>query len=212
MSHPLTIWEQADITVQQDMVTFMENAEERLRAKLTCDELEELGIPDNVGYVPYADGDWNKMTFPDLNEEVTPQVGNEYVHASVMFPLKSQMMKGTVKACKQNQDGNHIGCWLDNPILVMHLCDVGFLYGEMIPLTANIIAQAMYTQRDVDENEYLLLKCFVDIQKDPTAISLDDQKAVYNGQEYMHCTTLGWHICCQRKDGPMSWEKLLDVK
>ncbi len=39
----------------------------------------------------------------------------------------------------------------------------------------------MYAWCDVIGNEYLLLECFVDIQKDPTAISLDEQKAVHNG-------------------------------
>ncbi len=75
-----------------------------------------------------------------------------------------------------------------------------------------MIEQAMYAQCDIDRNEYLLLEFFVDVQKDHTAISLDKQKAVHNGQEYMCCTTLGWHVCCQWKDGSMSWEKLSNVK
>ncbi len=58
----------------------------------------------------------------------------------------------------------------------------------------------------------MLLECFVDVQKDHTAISLDEQKAVHNGCEYMHHTTLGWLICFQWKDGSMSREKLSDVK
>jgi len=28
----------------------------------------------------------------------------------------------------------------------------------------------------------------------------------------MCLTTLGWHVCCQWKDGSTSWEKLTDVK
>ncbi len=28
----------------------------------------------------------------------------------------------------------------------------------------------------------------------------------------MHCNTLGWHICCQWKDGSKSWEKLSNLK
>ncbi len=70
----------------------------------------------------------------------------------------------------------------------------------------------MYAQCNVDRNEYLLLECFVDVQKDNIAISLDKQKSVHNGQEYMRRTTLGWHVCCQLKDGSTSWEKLSDVK
>ncbi len=55
---------------------------------------------------------------------------------------------------------------LDNPILDTQLYDIEFLDGEVTPLTANAIAQAMYAQCDIDSNKYLLLECFVDIQKD----------------------------------------------
>ncbi len=79
----------------------------------------------------------------------------------------------------------------------MHLYDVELPDSEVTLLTATMLAQAMYAQCDVDRNKYLLLECCIDIQKDPTAISLDDQKAVHNDQEYMSHTTLGWHICCQ---------------
>ncbi len=70
----------------------------------------------------------------------------------------------------------------------------------------------MYAQCDVNGNKNLLFESFVDIEKDPTASSLDEQKAVHNGQGYLQCTTLGWHVCCQWEDSSTSWEKLSDVK
>ncbi len=70
----------------------------------------------------------------------------------------------------------------------------------------------MYAQCNVDRNKCLLLECFVNIQKDNMAIDRDKQKAVHNGQEYMHYTTLGWHVCCQWKAGSMLWEQLSDMK
>ncbi len=83
----------------------------------------------------------------------------------------------TVKACKQDLDGNSISCQSDNHILDMQLYDREFPNEEVTPLIANAIAQAMYAQCDVDGNEYLLFKCFVDIQSDHTAISLDEQRS-----------------------------------
>ncbi len=152
------------------------------------------------------------MIFPDVDEEVTPEVGDEYVHALVMLPHGSGMMCGTVKAQKWDLDGNPIGCQSDNPILDIRLYDVKFPNGEVTPLTANATVQAIYAQCNVDRNEYLLLKCFIDIQKDHVAISLVEQKAVHNGCECMHRTTLGWHVCCQWKDSSTSWEKLSDME
>ncbi len=151
---PLIVEERDDPSVLQSMASFDETAEERLGDKLTRSELEEVGIPNTPEYLRYADEDQNKMTFPDLDEEVTPEAGDEYVHASVMLPRGSQMMHGTVKARKRDLDGNPIGCQSDNPILDTQLYDVEFPDGEVTPLTANAIAQAMYTQCDIDRNEY----------------------------------------------------------
>ncbi len=109
-------------------------------------------------------------------------------------------------------DGNPIGCQLDNPILDTHPYDIKFSDGEVTPLTANAIVQAMYAQCNINGSEYLILECFVDAKKDHAAISLDKQKSAQNGQEYMCHTTLGWHIRCQWKDSSTSWEKLSDVK
>ncbi len=114
---PLTIEERADPSVQQSMITFNKTAEERLGDKLTCAKFVEIGIPNTPEYLPYVDEDQNKTTFPDLDEEVTPEAGDEYVHTSVMLPCGSQMMQGTVKVRKQNLDGNPMGCRSDNPIL-----------------------------------------------------------------------------------------------
>ncbi len=72
---PLTVEGQADLTVQQEMVTFKENAEEHRGAKLTHDELEEVSIPDMWEYKPYANKDQKETTFPNL-DEVIPLVGN----------------------------------------------------------------------------------------------------------------------------------------
>ena len=102
---PLTVEERADLSTQQSMITFNDTAEECLGNKLTRTELEEVGIPDTPEYIPYTDEDQNETTFPDLDEEVTPEVGDEYVRASIMLPRGSQMMRGTVKARKRDPDG-----------------------------------------------------------------------------------------------------------
>ncbi len=193
------------------MATVMDTAEERLGSKLTGTKLEEVGIPNTPESLPYSDEGQNETMFPDLDEEVTPEVGDKYVDASVMLPHGSQLMQGTVKARRQDLDGNPIGHRSDNPILDTQLYGIKFPNGEVIPLTSNAIAQAMYAQCDVDGNKYLIPECFVDMQKDHMAISLNEQKAVHNGCGYLHHTTLGWHVCCQWKDGSTSWEKLLDV-
>ncbi len=87
------------------------------------------------------------------------------------------MMSGTVLSHKQDCNGNSICQKLDNQVMGTCLDDVGFPDGVVMPLTTNLIVQAMYSQCYINENQNLLLEFFIDIQKDPTAISLDKHKA-----------------------------------
>lgn len=49
---------------------------------------------------------------------------------------------------------------------------------NITPLALDAIAQATHAQCDVEGNVYLLLKCFTDVQKDPTTINLDENKGI----------------------------------
>ncbi len=85
---PLTVGEQADLTVQEVMITFKKNAEEHLGTKLTHSELEEVS-PSMPVFVLYADKNQNQKIFPNLDEEIMPEVGDKYMHASVIFSCGS---------------------------------------------------------------------------------------------------------------------------
>ena len=50
--------------------------------------------------------------------------------------------------------------------------------GEITELAANIFAESMYTQCDVDKNEYLLLEAFLNHRKNCSALSVEDQRIV----------------------------------
>ena len=83
----------------------------------------------------------------------------------------------------------------------------------MTELAANIIAESMYAQCDVDGNEYLLLEAFVKHWKSGSALSVKDQKAVITGRETLRKSTAGWDICYKRKNrSTSSWEKLSNLK
>ncbi len=64
-----------------------------------------------------------------------------------------------MKARKRELDGNPVGRRADNPNMDTRLYDIEFPDGEVTPLTANAIVQAMYAQCNVDRNEYLLCRC-----------------------------------------------------
>jgi hypothetical protein len=78
-------------------------------------------------------------------------------------------------------------------------------------VTANKNAKCMYAQCDLGGNQYVLFDCFVDLNKSLTAISLTDQNTIVKGRPSKDCNTYGWKICCQWKDGSMTWESLKDL-
>jgi hypothetical protein len=71
----------------------------------------------------------------------------------------------------------------------------------------------MYAQCDPDGNQYVLLDSLIDHRRLDMALRLSDQTAVRNdGRTYQKRNTVGWQICCQWKDGLLSWEKLSELK
>ena len=89
---------------------------------------------------------------------------------------------------------------------------VKFPWGEMTELAANIIAESMYAQCDIDGNEYPLLEILINHRKNGSTLSIEDQKVVIKGQETLRKSSAGWDMCFKWKDTSTSWEKLFDVK
>ena len=77
---------------------------------------------------------------------------------------------------------------------------------------ANIIAECMYAQCDIEGNQYRLMDFIVDHRKDNKAVCKDNQHATSNGKPYKQKTTRGWQLCIEQKDKSTSWERLSDMK
>jgi hypothetical protein len=148
----------------------------------------------------------------NLDPLPTPEVGDNYISAEILLPLVGVLRRGKVISRKHDTDGNPVGRAHDRPILDTRTYDVEFDNGTIAELTANKIAECMYAQCDPGGNQCVLLDCFVDFDKPPTAISLADQNIIVKGHPSKHRNTYGWKICCQWKDGSMTWESLKDLK
>jgi hypothetical protein len=202
--------EELNSSVHKDMRhKFDESIEHHLRrAALPQDFPAEDLTPDPTYY-----DDTNAMDPEYGDAEVTPKIGDNYLSAELMLPTGGVLVKGHVTARKRDWDGNPVGRANDNPILDTRSYIVDFNYGYQTELTANMIAESLYLQCDPDGNQYVLLEEIVDHQRLPTAIKLSDQKNVRaNGKTYLKCSTVGWQLCCQWKDGSTSWENFADLK
>jgi hypothetical protein len=151
---------------------------------------------------------------PDQEDlKVTPEAHDNYVGVDLLFPKGGTMSRGRVTARKRDSDGNPTGRANDNPILDTREYTVTFDDGDVTELTANLIAESMYSQCDPDGNQYVLLDSLIDHRRLDTALKLSDQIVVRNdNRTYKKRNTIGWQICCQWKDGLSSWEKLSDLK
>jgi hypothetical protein len=71
----------------------------------------------------------------------------------------------------------------------------------------------MYAQCNPDGNQYVLLDSIIDHRQLDNAIKPSDQEVIRpNRWTYLKCSTIGWQVCCQWKDGSASWENLADLK
>ncbi len=65
-------------------------------------KLEDVGMSDTPECSPYFNEYQNTVMFPDLDKEVMPEVGDDYVHASMMLPCISQIVHSSVSTYKQD--------------------------------------------------------------------------------------------------------------
>ena len=149
---------------------------------------------------------------PDADEEPTPELGDLHLNAKVLLPRRDGKLTGRVIGRKRDALGNPIGVENANPILDARVHRVEFPDGDVSEHAANVIAENVWSQCDMEGNQNLLLDCFVDCKKDGHAVEFADRHIAHNGRQTLRKTAKGWHLCVQWKDGTTSWERLADLK
>ena len=137
-------------------------------------------------------------------DEVTPEVADSYVRAQVN--LRGTTSEGTVKHCARDTNGNLQGKADINPILDTQTYEVEFPDGRTAEFSANVIAEHMFTQCDLEGNQYLLLDSIIDHEINDTAITDRDQYIHVNGHKHHRKTTRGVKLCIRWKNGTTTWE------
>jgi len=170
-------------------------------------------------YSPYEEVD--EVLAPDQQtdshglegtQEPTPEEMDTYVGAQVNLPVDGEFRSATVKRRVHSETGQVIGTYIANPILVTRSYDVVFEDGREASYTANLIAESMYAQCDIDGNQHLLLKAIVDHTSNDQAVKDQNQYVVVNGRSHPRKTTAGWFLAVEWKGVSTSWEKLNELK
>ena len=160
---------------------------------------------------------FNDMTIPNADDlpQDTDVDEDVYVHMEISMPHNDDKGPSMAKVTKRlrDADGIPIGTANDNPILDSRLYEVEHMDGLISHITANQIAENLFSQVDDEGNRHVLLDSIIDSRTDGTEISNNDAFILSpNGGKRRIKTTKGWEVLIQWKDGSSTWEAMKDVK
>lgn len=191
---------------------FDKSVAEKLGNSVTDKDLDAEGLATPT-YEKYEDDtDGTERPTPDVEDVVTPEEGDVYLNADVLLPRGDGMRTGRVRRRKRDSDGTLRGTANENPILDTRTYEVEFPDGEITEYAANVIAENMWSQCDLDGKQFLLLDSIIDYKSDGHAVKPADKYIIRNGRKHLRKTTKGWYLCVQWKDGTTTWERLADLK
>ena len=135
-------------------------------------------------------------------------------NAEVMIQNGDEMAMGKVARRSLDADGRTTGTYHDNPFLNTITYDVEFPDGQVKEYGANIIAENMLTQVDLDRYSLSLMDSIIDHQRYPSqAIPIEDKYiTTKSGQKRLWKTAKGWKLLIKWKDKSKKWINLADMK
>ena len=159
---------------------------------------------------------FNNMDIPhadDLSQAVDVEE-DHYIHMEMpMHRTDDGPTMAKVTKRLRDADGIPIGTANDNPILDSRLYEIEHMDGLISHVTANTIAENLFSQVDDEGNRHVLIDSIIDSRTDGNEITSDNSFILSpNGGKRRRKTTKGWEILIQWKDGSSTWEAMKDVK
>lgn len=137
-----------------------------------------------------------------------------YIGSEVVVPdaagnrRMARVIRRVRDSVQQDPEAEHI-----NPILDTSVFEVQFPDGSVDRLTANIIAENLFSQIDEHGRHYQIIQEIVEHKKDASALSIEDGYILSrSGNRHPKKTTRGWKLLVEWKDGTSSWVPLKDLK
>ena len=112
-----------------------------------------------------------------------------------------------------DSDGKVIGNYNELLVLNTMLYDVQFPDGSIKPYSANLIAENILMQADIDRLHHQLFEGILDHSKDKQGIENKDKYFLTKrGRQSMRQTTVGWKFKVKCRYGTTTWVSLKDTK
>jgi len=216
----LTDDEMAQPTVKAELAILEQDIRDKIGDTLKDSEIDPdlktyLG-PDVPDYLfdeeEVVDPEEPESTMPDV-DDFTPEAYDQFLTAELLLPHGGEASKARVKSRKRDADGNPVGRRHQNPLLDTREYEVEFPDGSTEVVTANLIAETLYSQVDAEGRSYSVLGDIVDHRTNGHALSKDDGFThTRGGRKVQRKTTRGWELQVEWKDGSADWVPLKDLK
>ena len=146
-------------------------------------------------------------------DDYTPEALDQYLAAELLMPHGDGMQRARVRRRHQDEQGRPLGTANANPILDSRMYEIEFPDGATDVVTANLIAENLYSQIDNEGRQFLVLKDIVDHKFTDEAVSTENGYVLSNnGQRRPVITTKGCELMTEFADGSSHWVPLKDLK
>ena len=143
----------------------------------------------------------------------TPEAMDEYLSTELLLPHGDSMQRARVVRRKRDESGLPVGQRNNNPILDTRMCDIEFPDGATDTVTANLIAENLYSQIDDEGYHHQILKEITDCRFTSEAVKPGDGYVIsYGGTRKPKITTKGCEMQVTFTDGSVAWVPLKDIK
>jgi hypothetical protein len=176
--------------------------------------------PDYANFVTptydcYEDDEVSPSKMPeidDIKKEHDVYTYYQYVGAHVRVPIGDEIRSGKVVRRKRELDGTVRVRDNANSMVDTRTYEIKFPDDRSDEYTANVNAENMYTQCDIEGRQYNLMEGIIDHKTDGHAVEPADMYIKRGSNKKVMKTTKGWHLCAEWKDGTTSWDRLADLK
>jgi hypothetical protein len=133
----------------------------------------------------------------DIKEKNDVDTYNQYVGSHVRVPIGGEIRYGKVVRCKRELEGTVRGRANSNSMLDTRTYEIEFSDGRSDEYTANVIAENMYAQCDIEGRQYNLMEGIADHKTDGHDVDPSDMYIKHGRNRQLRKTTKGWNLCVE---------------
>jgi hypothetical protein len=146
----------------------------------------------------------NMLDIDDIKKEHDVDTYDQYVGAHGRVPIGNEIRSVKVLRRKRDLDGTVRRRANANPMLDTRNYEIQFPDGRSDEYTANVIAENMYAQCDIEGRQFNLMEGIIDHRTDGHAVAPAEMYIKHDSNNKVRKTTKGRNLCVEWKDGTTS--------